>query len=137
MKKHGISTLEELSQKAIVDLEWFWESVDKDIGVIWDEPYTKTLDISEGIAWSKWFVDGKTNIYKSSVEKFAKIHPQKIAYHFVSEDGSISEISYSELNSKVSKLSNALKSLGVKKGDVIGIREGSKKKKANKKRRRR
>ncbi|AJW70875.1 AMP-binding protein [Nitrosopumilus adriaticus] len=121
MKKHGISTLEELSQKAKEDLEWFWESVDKDIGIVWDAPYTKTLDVSKGIAWSKWFVNGKTNIYKSSVEKYAKIYPKKIAYHFVSEDGSTSEISYSELNSKVSKLANALKSLGVKKGDVIAI----------------
>ncbi len=121
MKKHGMSTLEELSQKAKIDLEWFWESVDKDIGIVWDKPYTKTLDDSKGIAWSKWFIDGKTNIYKSSVEKFAKINPQKIAYYFVSEDGSTSKISYSELNSKVTKLANALKSLGVKKGDVIAI----------------
>lgn len=121
MKKHGMSTLEELSQKAKIDLEWFWESVDKDMGIVWDKPYTKTLDVSKGIAWSKWFIDGKTNIYKSSVEKFAKINPQKIAYYFVSEDGSTSKISYSELNSKVTKLAHTLKSLGVKKGDVIAI----------------
>jgi len=121
MQKHNISSLEELSQKAKDDLEWFWQSVDKDIGIIWDVPYTKTLDVSKGIAWSKWFVNGKTNIYKSSVEKFAKQNPQKIAYHFVSEDGQTSKISYSELNSKVSKLANGLKSLGVKKGDVIAI----------------
>ena len=121
MQKHNISSLEELSQKATDDLEWFWESVDKDIGIVWDVPYTKTLDISRGIAWSKWFVDGKTNIYKSSVEKFAKSNPKKIAYYFVSEDGQTSKVSYSELDSKVSKLANALKSLGVKKGDVIAI----------------
>jgi acetyl-CoA synthetase len=77
--------------------------------------------MSKGIAWSKWFVDGKTNIYKSSVEKFAKLNPQKIAYYFESEDGRTSKITYSELNSKVSKLANALKSFGVKKGDVIAI----------------
>ena len=121
MQKHNISSLEELSQKAKDNLEWFWESVDKDIGIIWDVPYTKTLDVSNGIAWSKWFVNGKTNIYKSSVEKFAKQNPQKIAYHFVSEDGQRSKISYSELDSKVSKLANGLKSLGVKKGDVVAI----------------
>ncbi len=121
MQKHNISSLEELSQKAKDNLEWFWKSVDEDIGIIWDVPYSKTLDISKGIAWSRWFVNGKTNIYKSSVEKFAKQNPQKIAYHFVSEDGQISKISYSELNSKVSKLANGLKSLGVKKGDVIAI----------------
>ena len=121
MQKHDISSLEELSQKAKSDLEWFWQSVDKDIGLVWDVPYTKTLDVSKGIAWAKWFVDGKTNIYKSSVEKFAKQNPQKIAYYFVSEDARTSKISYLELDSKVSKLANGLKSLGVKKGDVIAI----------------
>ncbi len=121
MKKHNISSLDELSKKAKNDVEWFWQSVDKDIGIVWDVPYEKTLDTSKGIAWSKWFVNGKTNIYKSSVEKFTKQNPQKIAYYFVSEDGGTSEISYSQLDIKVSKLANAMKSIGVKKGDVIAI----------------
>ncbi len=121
MQKHSVSSIEELSRKAKENLEWFWESVDQDIGVVWDAPYTKTLDASAGLAWSKWFVNGKTNIYKSSVEKFVKKNPHKTAYHFISEDGKTSKISYSELNSKVSKLANGLKSIGVKKGDVIAI----------------
>ena len=121
MKKHNVSSLEELSQKAKDDLEWFWKSVDSDIGIIWDKPYEKILDVSKGIAWAKWFINGKTNIYKSSVEKFAKLSPEKIAYYFESEDGALSQISYSKLDSKVSQLANGLKSLGVKKGDVIAI----------------
>ena len=121
MKKYNISSLDELSIKSKNNLEWFWESVDKDIGIIWDEPYTKTLDMSNGIAWSKWFVNGKTNMYKSSVEKFTKQTPNKIAYHFISENGIETKLSYCELNSKVSKLANGLKSLGVKKGDIIAI----------------
>ena len=121
MKKHNISSLDELSLKAKDDLEWFWKSVDEDLGIVWDSPYEKILDSSKGIAWSKWFVNGKTNIYKSSVEKFVKKTPDKIAYYFESEDGKKSKISYSELDSKVSKLANGLKSLGVRKGDVIAI----------------
>ena len=121
MKKHDISSLDELCIKSKNNLEWFWESVDKDLGIVWDEAYTKTLDSSNGIAWSKWFVNGKTNLYKSSVEKFTKLSPEKTAYHFISEDGNETKVSYLELNSKVSKLANGLKSLGVKKGDVIAI----------------
>jgi acetyl-CoA synthetase len=121
MKKHEISSLDELCIKSKNNLEWFWESVDEDIGIVWDEPYTKTLDTSNGIAWAKWFVNGKTNIYKSSVEKFTKKTPEKIAYDFISEDGIQTKLSYFELNSKVSKFANGLKSLGVKKGDVIAI----------------
>ena len=121
MQKHRISSLEKLSQKAKDDLEWFWKSVEEDVGIIWDSPYSKVLDTSKGIAWSKWFTDGKTNIYKSSVEKYAKMTPEKTAYYFESEDGVQSKISYSDLDDEVSKLANGLKSLGVKKGDVVAI----------------
>ena len=121
MKKLNISSLDELTKKAKSEPEWFWSEVEKDIGIVWDIPYTTVKDDSKGIAKSRWFVNGCTNIYLSSVEKFAKQNPTKIAYHFVSEDGINSQITYSELDSKVSKLANALKSIGVKKGDVVSI----------------
>ena len=121
MKKHNISSLSELSKKAKDELEWFWQQVDKDIGIVWDFPYSQILDSSDGIAHSKWFVNGKTNIYKSIVEKFVKTTPEKIAYHFVSEDGTTSKLTYKELDDKVSKLANGLKSLGINKGDVVAI----------------
>ncbi|MFB5629058.1 MAG: AMP-binding protein [Nitrosarchaeum sp.] len=121
MKKYGISTLQELSDRAQQHLDWFWQEIDNDLGIVWDVPYAKVLDTSKGIPWSNWFVGGKTNIYKSSVEKFATAKPNEIAYTFVTEDAKISKITYSELDCKVNKLANALKQLGVKKGDVIAI----------------
>ena len=121
MKRNNISSMEELSKKSIQDPEWFWREVDRDIGIVWNKPYQRILDISKGIPWSKWFVGGTTNIYTSSVEKFARIEPDKVAYFFESEDGKKSKISYSELDRKVSKLANGLKNLGVKKGDIIAI----------------
>jgi len=121
MQKLNISSLDELSKKAKDDPEWFWRAVEKDVGIVWDLPYTTAKDDSKGIAKSRWFANGFTNIYLSSVEKFAKKNPSKIAYHFVSEDGKSSQITYSELDIKVSKLANALKSIGVRKGDVVSI----------------
>lgn len=121
MEKHHISSLEELSNKAQGDLEWFWKEVEKEIGIVWDEPYQTVLDVSKGIPWSKWFVGGKTNIYKSTIEKYCKISPDKIAYTFVSEDGKISKTTYFDLDKKVCRLANSLKLLGVKKGDVVAI----------------
>jgi acetyl-CoA synthetase len=121
MNLHGVSNLENLSKKANDDPEWFWREVEQYVGIVWDAPYQKILDLSEGLPFSKWFVHGKTNIYKSTVEKFSKIYPNKIAYTFVSEDGKTSQITYLELDKKVCKLANSLKLLGVQKGDVIAI----------------
>ena len=121
MKKFDISSLEELSKKSIDEVDWFWEQVSQDIGIVWDKHYEKILDVSKGIPWANWFVGGKTNIYNSSVGKFATSDPQKIAYHFESEDGEKQCITYSELDTKVCCLANGLKQLGVKKGDVVAI----------------
>mgnify|MGYP001945732426 CR=1 FL=1 len=121
MQKHELSSFEELSQKSRTNLAWFWQAVEKDIGIVWDRPYTDVLDTSKGIEWTKWFTNGRTNIYRSSVEKFSRSNPSKIAYYFISEDGKKSSITYAQLDSKVSKLANGLKSLGVKKGDVVAI----------------
>ena len=62
MKKHNISTLSELSKKAKKDLNWYWDAVNEDLGIIWHQKYTKVSDFSAGKEWPKWFVGGKTNI---------------------------------------------------------------------------
>ena len=121
MQKHKISTLDELSKKAKSDLDWYWESVSDDIGIVWDKKYSTVLDTTHGNAWPKWFVDGHTNIAKSSLEKFANQTPEKIAYYFVNESERSSSVSYLQLDKEVNKLSNSLKKLGLQKGDVVGI----------------
>ena len=121
MKKHNIKTLSELTDKAKKDLDWFWSAVDEDIGIVWSQKYSAVSDFSAGVAWPKWFVNGKTNIISSTVEKFSKLTPDKIAYYFVSEDGKKSQTTYKELESNINKLANGLKTLGVQKGDVVAI----------------
>ena len=118
MKKHEIKSLSELVGKAQKDLDWYWSAVDEDIGIVWSQKYHSVSDFSQGIAWSKWFVGGKTNIILSSVEKFSKKTPDKIAYYFLSEDGTKKQTTYKELETSVNKLANGLKTLGAKKGDV-------------------
>ena len=121
MSKFQIYNYRDFYNKSISEIEWFWEQVSQDIGIIWDKKYSKILDSSMGIPHSKWFIDGKTNIYKSSVEKFAKINPEKIAYHFLSENKKNSSITFSDLEKKSNQIASHLKKIGIKKGDVIGI----------------
>jgi acetyl-CoA synthetase len=121
MKKYNLKTLAELSEKAKTDLDWFWSAVDEDIGIVWSQKYSKVSDFSEGYAWPKWFVNGKTNIINSTIEKFSKLTPDKTAYYFVSEDGKKNQLTYKEIESNVNKLANGLRSLGVQKGNVVAI----------------
>ncbi len=121
MQRHGISNLEDLSVMAAGNPEWFWEAVSQDIGIVWDAPYSEILDFSKGVMWSRWFVGGRTNMYRSSVGRFAQSNPQSTAYTFVSENGMSSGLTYAELDRKASALANGLRGIGVGPGDVVAI----------------
>lgn len=121
MQKHHIHSLQELHKKSITDVNWYWDAVNDDIGIVWDKKYSVISDFSNGIQYPKWFSDGMLNITNSAVTKIAKKCPDKIAYWFVSENNTEQKITYAELENQTSKTANALQSLGVKKGDVIAI----------------
>lgn len=121
MKKHGIQSLDELHKRSVADYNWFWDAVNDDVGIVWDKKYDKVSDITGGVAFPKWFVGGKTNVINSTVAKFAQKSPDKIAYCFVSENGVEKNITYSQLDSDTNRLANAIKSLGVGRGDVVAI----------------
>jgi acetyl-CoA synthetase len=120
MKKHGISSWDQLIEKANSDIEWYWNAVNEDLDIEWFRKYDRTYDSVAGIPWTKWFVNGKCNIIINAIDRHAKKQPDKVAYIFANEHGS-RKITYRELDEQVSRLAGALAAAGVKKGDVIAI----------------
>lgn len=122
MKKHDIKSYDKLIKRSTDDLEWFWDAVMKDLNVHWFEPYKKVLDISKGIQWVKWFIGGKTNIVYNCVDRHAESErKENIAILWEDESGNTRKITYETLHTEINKLANALKKIGVKKGDRVGI----------------
>jgi len=118
MNDHGIKNYEELLEKT-KDLEWFWGEVSKDV-VEWFSPYKKVLEWNE--PHSKWFIGAQYNIVHDAIDKHVKtFRKNKLAFIFEGEPGDVRKITYRDLYIEVNKLANALKSLGIKKGDRVGI----------------
>ncbi|MEM2948411.1 MAG: AMP-binding protein, partial [Candidatus Anstonellales archaeon] len=117
MDKYGIKTYEELLEKS-QNLEWFWGEVAKEF-VEWYEEPKKILEWDP--PYSKWFVGAKYNIVHDALDKQVKLNPDKVAYIFEGEPGDVRRITYRELYREVNKLANALKKMGVKKGDRVSI----------------
>ena len=57
-----IKDYNELEKKSLTDPGWLWDSVIKFSDLKFFEPYSKIIDESKGIPWTRWCVDGKTNI---------------------------------------------------------------------------
>lgn len=122
MKKHSIPNIEELHRKSIQNPEWFYESVLEELEIPWRKPYEQLLNTEKGIPFAKWFTGGKTNLHYYTIEKQISLgRGNKIALIWEGEDGCSISFTYKELNEKVNELAAALKSLGVSKGDRIGI----------------
>ena len=121
MRKHDIQTVEDLIKRSIDDIEWFWDAAAKDLNIEWFKPYEKVLDTSKGIEWARWFIGGKLNIAHNCVDRHAKTRRDKTAIIWQGEDGEVRKISYGALCEEVNRFANGLKSLGVGKGDAIGL----------------
>ena len=122
MDRHGIETFEELLKRADEDVEWFWDAAIKDIDVAFYRQYDKVVDLSQGKQWAKWWVGGRMNVVHSCLDRHRDGEfRDKKAIVWEGEPGEVRELTYGELDNQVSRLAGALRRLGVRQGDRIGI----------------
>jgi acetyl-CoA synthetase len=121
MRTHGITTYDELVDRSRDDIEWFWDAVVTDLGLEFFDPYTSVLDQSKGAPWSRWFGGGSVNLAHNCVDRWAERTPDKVAVAWEGEEGSVRHVTYRELRELSDRLAHGLRSLGVSKGDTVGI----------------
>jgi acetyl-CoA synthetase len=100
------------------DFEAWWERWAKELD--WYEPWQTVLEWNP--PWAKWFQEGKLNVSHNCLDRHVNAGKgDKVAYHWVGENGDTRDVTYGELLEMVKRFANVLKSLGVKSGDVVGI----------------
>ena len=109
-------------KQSIKDNDGFWKKEGKRID--WIKPYTKIKDVkySKSDVHIKWFYDGVLNASANCIDRHLKKNKNKNAIIWVGDDPKIQKkITYKQLHQEVSKTANALKDLGVQKGDRVTI----------------
>ncbi len=122
-EKSNISTQEELlslKKQSSDNPIQFWDSFAKS-ELDWFEPFQTVLD-SENAPFFKWFKEGKLNITYNCLDRHIKKGlGRKTALIWEGEPGDSKKYTYEELLKEVCKAANALKAIGVKKGDLVCI----------------
>jgi len=116
------SQYEKKYKLSIKNNEEFWKKEGKRID--WIKPYTKIKDVkySKTDVKIKWFYDGTLNASANCIDRHLSDKKNKTAIIWVGDDPKDSkQISYKELHKNVCKTANALKELGIKKGDRVTI----------------
>jgi len=107
---------------SIKDNDSFWKKEGKRID--WIKPYTKIKDVkySKTDVKIKWFYDGKLNASVNCIDRHLTDKKNKTAIIWVGDDPKDSkQISFKDLHNNVCKAANAMKELGIKKGDRVTI----------------
>ena len=110
----------ELKEAAKKDSIKFWDDYAKS-EIDWFEPYQTVLD-DKNAPFYKWFPEGKLNISYNCLDRHIKNGlSDKTALIWQGEPGDNKKFTYKELLKEVCKSANGLKSIGVKKGDLVCI----------------
>jgi acetyl-CoA synthetase len=121
MRRLGFADYHALHRLSIDEPERFWPEVIADLGLEFADPWTKVLDTSAGIEWSRWFVGGKLNLAHNCVHRWVASRGNEEAAVWHSEDGTRTSLTWHELSSEVRRLAEGLASLGIGRGDAVGI----------------
>ena len=122
INKHALGSYDDLMRRSTTDIAWFWDTVLHDLEIEFYKPYSRVVDLSEGKPWARWCVDGEMNIVHNMLDKYAGTSTdERIAIKSEVEDETTRTLTYKELRQEVNKMATALRSLGLGRGDAIGV----------------
>jgi acetyl-CoA synthetase len=108
-------------ERACQDPEAFWSEEAERLD--WFKKWDRVLEWKA--PWAKWFVNGKLNVAYNCVDRHAASHRRnKAALIWEGEPEDSRVLTFGMLQREVNKCANALKSLGVSKGDRVAIYMG-------------
>src|SRR5262249_32806186 len=117
----SLEDYERLCREAEENPDQFWSRIARELH--WFKTWDKVLEWE--VPWAKWFVGGQINLSYNCLDRhLATWRRNKAAYIWEGEPGEIRTITYQQLHIEVCKFANALKDLGVKKGDTVAIYMG-------------
>ena len=108
--------------RSVQDPAVFWGEVGRKID--WIKPYTEVKDVSYDLNYFRirWYADGELNVAANCLDRHLATRGDQTAILFEGDDpGDSRKITYRQLHRDVCRFANALKSLGVAKGDRVTI----------------
>jgi acetyl-CoA synthetase len=120
-RAHGLVGIDELRARSVRDTAWYWDAAATDLGLRFRTPYSRVLDLRNGIEHPDWFVDGTLNIVDSCLLRWRDEAPDRVAVVHEDEAGHIRELTFDQLAIEVARAARGLRELGIGAGDAVAI----------------
>src|ERR1700722_9542914 len=118
-RAHALLSDPAIYAEADADWQGWWARQAAELD--WFRKWDTVLDDSNP-PFYKWFLGGQLNVSYNCLDRHvAAGRGDRVAFHWRGEEGDERDITYSDLLADVERFSNALRDLGIKKGDIVGI----------------
>lgn len=122
MRQHDLEDFDELLERSTSDVAWFTGALLEYLDIRFQRPFSKVVDLTPGKAWPTWCADGMMNIVDNCLDKHLETPTaDRPALVWEGEEGQIVQLTYAELTERVNQAANALRSLGIRRGDAVGL----------------
>src|SRR5215208_6766273 len=118
-RERAVVTDPSVYERAESDPEGFW--AEQAEALHWHDKWDQVLDWSNP-PFAKWFEGGRLNVSYNCLDRHVEAGlGDRVAFHWRGEEGEERDITYASLHADVQRFANALKSRGIRAGDVVGI----------------
>ena len=118
-KRQALVTDTGMYDDAGEDYQGFWARQSHDL-LTWSSDWTTICEWE--LPFAKWFVGGQLNVTYNCLDRHVEAgRGDKVAFYWEGEPGDSRVLTYADLLDEVQRFANALKSLGVAKGDRVNI----------------
>lgn len=117
MNELNIASYSELHTWSVQNRAKFWEVMIRRLNIYFQQKYTQMVDLSQGIESPQWLVGASLNI----VESCFQAPTDDAAIIWQKEGGSLSTLTYGELEALTNRVANSLLDVGFKPGDRLAI----------------
>jgi acetyl-CoA synthetase len=111
--------LQAMYAKAERDHVGFWADLAR-AEIYWQKPFTVVLDADRAPNY-RWFTDGRLNVSHNCLDVNLRERGGKTAIVFEGEPGDVRKLTYAELHGEVCRFANALKDIGIGRGDRVVV----------------
>ena len=121
LARSGMGDLEALQARAVRDPAWFWGLAVEDLGLAWQRPWDRVLDLSHGPEFPRWWTGGAFDHAAAVLDRWSGSHADDEALVWEGDDGAVRRLTGRELATQVEAAAVRFAAHGIGPGTRVGV----------------